>query len=165
MSNSVSIYLQHSSGLLAPGGVNSTVFWFLNLYLNQQPPAIIVVEWKGREEKAGERGWSRRKWPSSLAHNMNSNEGNPVSVFILYKYPQQFRDGEKALEQKPAESRLQCSYSGMWEALGSGAEIPQQKRYAGGNHQLLLLAPASRRFNKAAFSHSVEMHSISRQAN
>lgn len=40
-----------------------------------------------------------------------------------------------------------------------------RRNMLGGIHQLLLLAPASMLFNKAAFSHPVKMHGTSRQAN
>lgn len=138
ISNPVPISHTESLGLLAAGGVDSAIFWLPSLHLYQQLPAITVMEWKGGGEKAGGGRWGR-KWPRSLVHNMNSNEGSLLSGLCscCINIPNKSERWEKTLEQEPAESRLQghiqCTYSGMREAPGSRTEIPQKKRYAGGN--------------------------------
>lgn len=81
---------------------------------------------------------------------------------------------EKILGQEPAKSIQQGHiwHILIWHILPGDKRLPKSRQKfpsrnfkLGGIHQLLLLAPANLLSNKAAFSHCVEMHCTSHQAN
>lgn len=173
ISNPVPIYLPHRQ-------FGAPCTWWSRLchILTPKPAPLPAASCKNscgmkRQGTKGRRRKMKRKEAAKVSGTQRELKWRQPAfwtVFMLYKYPQQIREMAKRLWSKSLQNQ---GCRGMYSALIQGCEklqdpeqkFPSRNIMLGGIHQLLLLAPASMLFNKAAFFHSVEMHSTSCRAN